>query len=145
MSYDLRVGGAQAHWELDPTLGLVLADQVQIEQVLINLMRNAIDAMRDNEPPERRLIVRTACDGQGKVRVSVSDNGSGVPADQLPLIFDAFYTTKSNGMGIGLALCRTIIEEHGGQIIAERNPDRGMTFSFSLRPAVPDVPQEEAV
>ncbi|HEV7300002.1 MAG TPA: PAS domain-containing protein [Tepidisphaeraceae bacterium] len=144
MSYDLRTAGVQPQWQLDCTLGPVLADHVQIEQVLINLMRNAIDAMRDNETPERRLIVRTACNGQGKVRVSISDNGSGVPADQLPRIFDAFYTTKSNGMGIGLALCRTIIEEHGGEIAAERNPDRGMTFSFTLRPTRPvtDVQQE---
>jgi C4-dicarboxylate-specific signal transduction histidine kinase len=115
-------------------LAPVSADAVQIGQVLVNLIRNALDAMAGMEPERRVLAVETAATDHG-VRVSVRDRGCGIPPAVLGQVFDAFFTTKRDGLGIGLALCRTIVEEHGGLLSAEPDPAGGTTFAFTLRSA----------
>lgn len=108
----------------------VLVDKVQIQQVLINLMRNALEAMRDSE--ERELIVKTERDDAGFVSIEVADTGPGISEDILERLFQPFTTSKPSGMGIGLSISRRIIEAHGGQIVASRNARGGATFRFSL-------------
>jgi signal transduction histidine kinase len=106
----------------------VRADRVQLQQVLMNLMVNGIEAMR---PAGGQLTIRTKSEGD-EVRVSVSDTGVGIAADQLDTIFSAFVTTKPAGTGMGLAISRTIIESHEGKLWAERNEGPGATFHFTL-------------
>jgi C4-dicarboxylate-specific signal transduction histidine kinase len=124
--------------ELDPSLPYVLGDEIQLQQVLVNLLRNAVAAMRDTPQGERVLRVVTGQHDPTSVRVSVADTGCGIPEKDLERIFDAFYTTSSSGMGMGLAISRSIIESHGGRIWATNNARRGATFHFTL-----PVPAEE--
>ncbi len=117
----------------------VLGDRVQLQQVVINLVMNAIEAMASISDDGRTLDVRTArhdSDGRHAVLVAVKDAGVGAPAEQLPQLFDAFYTTKPSGLGMGLTISRSIIAAHGGRLWATRNPGAGLTFQFSL-PATP--------
>ena len=117
-------------FQVDPDCDRVLADRVQIQQVLINLMRNAMDAM---DPVERReLVVRTALHADGFTAVSVSDTGPGIGDDMRDTLFTPFMTSKKDGMGVGLSICRTIVEAHGGVIWVESNPEGGATISFTL-------------
>jgi signal transduction histidine kinase len=131
----------QVELETSPMPGcFVFADSTQIEQVLLNLVMNAIDAM-DKEPlPHRRLRISVSRDEEGDVRVAVTDCGIGIPKEQFQKVFEAFWTTKGKGMGMGLSVCRAIIESHGGRIWVESNDDRGVTFYFKL-PA-PAEPQD---
>jgi two-component system, LuxR family, sensor kinase FixL len=121
---------------LAPELPLVRGDRVQLQQVLLNLVLNGMEAM-GAAGEARRIVIRTQM-ADGAVRVAVQDQGPGIPADQLSRIFDTFYTTKPNGMGMGLAISRSIIETHGGRLWAENNPDGGATFSFTLLACPPD-------
>jgi two-component system sensor kinase FixL len=109
----------------------VLADRVQLQQVIVNLLMNAFDAVRGRDVGARRVILRTER-RHARVLVAVVDHGEGVPEDQLSRIFEPFVTTKGEGLGLGLSICRAIVSAHGGELRAERNVDRGMTFSFSL-------------
>jgi PAS domain S-box-containing protein len=109
----------------------VRANKTQIQQVVLNLIINAQEAMSDRPESERKLRVRTTRD-EGKVRVSISDTGAGLADDMLDRIFEGFYTTKPQGLGVGLEVCRSILETHHGAIWAEANPDRGATFHFTL-------------
>jgi two-component system, LuxR family, sensor kinase FixL len=115
----------------DPNVDRVLVDKVQIQQVLLNLLRNGIEAMQSSTRPE--LIVSTTPAVDGMVAVSVSDNGHGIEPEVLSRLFQPFVSTKRQGMGIGLSICRTIVNSHGGQITAEPNPDGGAIFRFTLR------------
>jgi two-component system sensor kinase FixL len=115
---------------LAPRLPPIVMDKVQIQQVLLNLVRNAAEAMRDQ--PDGRIVLETRLDEPGFVMVSVSDNGPGLSSEALKQPFQAFVTTKKQGMGVGLSICRTIIEAHGGRIWAEQNQPRGVTFRFRL-------------
>jgi two-component system sensor kinase FixL len=125
----------QFDYALDATP--VLVDRVQIQQVLINLVRNAMEAMEGC--PERRLTVRTALLDPATVQVSVADTGPGIAPEIADRLFDAFASTKSSGMGLGLSICRTIVEAHGGRIRAHPGPDGGTEFQFTLlRPAEVD-------
>jgi two-component system sensor kinase FixL len=125
-------------FRLDPRAPLVLADRIQVQQVLLNLIRNALEAMQD--APRRELTVRTrAIREEGLVAVLVTDTGAGITPDILRQLFQPFVTTKKHGMGVGLSICRTIIEAHGGKIWAESERGRGTTFTFTLRA----VDQEE--
>jgi signal transduction histidine kinase len=99
---------------------------------MLNLMLNAFAAMNAPEHAVRRLVVRTRLIDGAKVLVEVQDSGSGIPPDQLESIFEPFVTTKRDGLGMGLPICRSIIERHGGEIWAAGNPDRGATLSITL-------------
>jgi PAS domain S-box-containing protein len=122
--------------ELAADLPSVSADRVQLQQVLMNLMLNGMEAMSE---PGDALTISTRREG-GEVMVSVSDTGVGIPADKMEEIFNAFFTTKGGGTGMGLAISRTIIESHGGRLWVTVNPDRGATFHFTL-PADPEAPR----
>jgi C4-dicarboxylate-specific signal transduction histidine kinase len=116
----------------------ILGDRVHLQQVLMNLILNGMEAMAEIPPAERRLYVRTSTDGQRRVEISVSDSGRGIPPDKLHRLFDSFFTTKENGMGLGLAIARSIIDAHQGRIFAENNSDGGATFRFDF-PVKDDV------
>ncbi len=118
--------------DLAVALPKVHGDRVQIEQVLINLIVNGMDAMAESAPQRRKITVRTALDGVRWLEVSVRDEGHGFPSERLPRIFESFFTTKENGMGLGLALARSIAEAHRGRITAENNADSGATFRLYL-------------
>lgn len=128
-----RENGVSAKIELDPAAANILADRVQIQQVLTNLIRNALDAMEKSE--RRELTISTKANGATMVAISVSDTGSGIAPEISEKLFQAFSSTKGNGMGLGLSICRTIVEAHGGRIEAFPNPVGGTTFRFTL-PAV---------
>jgi PAS domain S-box-containing protein len=117
--------------DLCPNLPPVLGDRVQLQQVTLNLLMNAFDAVRDRNVGARQVTLRT-CPVDGRVAVTVTDAGFGLNADQMAQVFEPFYTTKVDGMGLGLSICQTIIAAHDGAISAERNAGPGMTFSFSL-------------
>jgi len=119
---------------LDPALPAVRLDRIHVEQVLLNLLRNAIDAMRASPGRDHELVVQTACAGDG-VEVHVRDTGVGLPDGASDRIFDAFFTTKPGGLGMGLSISRSIVEAYGGRLWARGNADCGATFAFSL----PDV------
>ena len=112
--------------------GTILGDRVHLQQVLMNLILNAMEAMADTPESERDLLVRTATNGQRRVQISVTDSGRGIPPEKLPRLFESFFTTKENGMGLGLAIVRSIIDSHQGQIFAENNSDMGATFRFDF-------------
>jgi signal transduction histidine kinase len=114
--------------ELPPLLG----DRVQLQQVLINLIMNGIQAMADIGDEPRELLVESHRDKEGHVVVAVQDSGTGIDPEEANRLFEAFFTTKSNGMGMGLSICRSIIEAHGGQLWASNNAVHGATFQFSL-------------
>jgi two-component system sensor kinase FixL len=118
---------------LDAAVDQILADRVQIQQVLLNLIRNSVDAMLDT--PVRRLTISSEAVEEDMVQVSVSDTGGGMAPEVLEKLFQPFVTTKSHGMGVGLSICRTIIESHGGRIWTEPNSPNGTVFRFTL-PAV---------
>jgi two-component system sensor kinase FixL len=118
--------------ELSFGLPLVRGDRVQLQQVVLNLMLNAFDAMKDCPVNERRVMLQAEQDGAGMTKVSVCDRGTGLGADKLDRIFQPFYTTKRDGLGMGLSISRSIIEDHGGHLWAENNPDRGATFCFTV-------------
>ena len=113
----------------------VHGDRVQLQQVILNLLLNALEAMDSVEAEPRELLISTEQD-HGGVLVAVRDSGPGLDPPHLERVFDAFYTTKSSGMGMGLSICRSIIEAHGGRLWAEANEPRGAVFQFTL-PAVP--------
>jgi signal transduction histidine kinase len=98
---------------------------------VLNLLLNALDAVKDNPPGRRRVTVRARPAG-ATVEVTVSDEGHGIPADQLLRVFEPFFTSKSNGLGMGLAISRSIIEAHGGRLWAENRPAGGAVFTFTL-------------
>ena len=107
-------------------------DTVQIEQVLINLIRNAIDAMQMRAQGERRFLIETNLTEDDRAQIRIKDDGAGIPEEQLIKLFDAFYTTKEHGMGMGLAITKTIVEEHSGKIYANSKVGKGSTFYVEL-------------
>jgi len=118
--------------QMDPGAPKVHGDKVQLQQVVLNLLLNAFQAMKDCPVTERQVTVRTELDDGHKVIVAVSDRGEGLKDDQLDKIFQPFYTTKENGLGLGLAISRSIVEAHGGRLWAQNNPDRGATICFTV-------------
>ena len=120
----------QLRFNLNPEFDLVLVDRVQIQQVLVNLFRNALEAMAQSR--QRELIVANAGDADDMIEVAVSDTGSGFHDDVQSNLFQTFFTTKETGMGVGLSISRSIIEAHGGRMWAESNASGGATFRFTL-------------
>jgi signal transduction histidine kinase len=118
--------------ELAHDLPLVAGDRVQLQQVILNLLRNASDAMSTIDDRPRDLLIRTEPDDNDRVRLSVSDVGIGFEPQATDKLFEAFYTTKNGGMGIGLSVSRSIIERHHGHLWATPNNGPGVTFSFSI-------------
>jgi two-component system sensor kinase FixL len=125
-----REHGIDVQLSLDPDADLVFVDRIQVQQVLVNLIRNAIDAMIDS--PMRCLSIRTAHGRGSDVEVTVEDTGSGISETIAPQLFQPFVTSKQNGMGIGLSICRTIVEAHGGRIWFEPGRNDGTAFHFTL-------------
>jgi two-component system sensor histidine kinase DctS len=122
--------------QVPPELPPVLADRVLLEQVLLNLTRNAIEAMQDVDRERRVLRIEAAHDADaGQVSVSVVDNGHGIPPDVAERLFSPFFSTKAEGMGMGLSICRTAIEFHGGTLTHADNPGGGTVFTFTLQQA----------
>jgi signal transduction histidine kinase len=130
--------------ELDDHPLLVTGDRVQLQQVILNLVRNASDAMRDVNDRPRHLLVRLEREEEGGARLLVRDAGVGIEPQNMERLFDAFYTTKSDGMGIGLSVSRSIIESHGGKLWAEANDGPGITFFFSI-PQTSDVATDDRI
>jgi two-component system sensor kinase FixL len=120
-------------FDMDPAIEKVIADRVQIQQVIVNLLRNAVDAIGECE--RREIRVSTARDPQGMVRVIVADTGSGIDPAVQEQLFEAFASTKEQGMGLGLSICRTIVEAHGGRIWAEPREGGGTVFQFTVMSA----------
>jgi two-component system sensor kinase FixL len=114
----------------DPAAASALFDKVQIEQVVFNLVRNAVEAMENTD--RRALIVTTMPASDNMIEVSIADTGPGLPLDIRAKLFEPFVTTKASGLGVGLSICRVIIEAHGGQLQAEDNPEGGTIFRFTL-------------
>ncbi len=125
--------GVRVRFQFDPAVDLVLVDKVQIQQVLLNLLRNAVEAMEASQ--RRELVISTAAGDDDMVAVSVADTGSGIAPELMSQLFQPFVTNKRHGMGVGLSICRTIVEAHGGQITVEPNPGGGTIFRFTLRAA----------
>ena len=137
-STDLQRSRVVLRSELADDLPPVTGDRVQLQQVILNLLRNASDAMAGIDGRRRHLLVRTEREDDGRVRVTVRDAGAGIDGSGADKLFDAFYTTKSGGMGIGLSVSRSIIERHHGRLWAEPNDGPGATFAFSI-PCVPEA------
>lgn len=129
---DLRIRGASLQVTCAEPALHVVADRVEVQQVMINLVINAADAMRDQPAEARQIFLHADRSGPQGVRVAVSDVGPGLPAEHVARLFDAFFTTKSGGMGMGLHICRTLIEGMGGSISAGNRPQGGATFTFTL-------------
>jgi PAS domain S-box-containing protein len=129
---DLQRNRVALQLELADPLPLVMGDRVQLQQVILNLLRNASEAMADVDDRPRRMVVRTEPDSEEGVRVIVRDAGVGLDRQHLDKLFDAFHTTKHGGIGIGLSISRLIIERHHGRMWAEPNQGPGATFAFSL-------------
>ena len=126
--------GVSLRQELASELPTVLGDRVQLQQVIMNLVMNGIQAMSPVTGRQRELRIRSQEHGPDQILIAVEDSGIGIEPENVDQLFNAFFTTKPNGMGLGLSICRSIIEQHDGHIWATRNSGEGSTFQFTLRP-----------
>lgn len=133
IGHEARQNGVDLKLELSEAIPYVHADPLLMEQVLLNLSRNALDAMRDTDAGERQLTIRSLANGDNTVEVEVADRGRGIDPELEANLFTPFFSTKSHGMGLGLHICRSIVEAHGGHVWLSRNAGRGVTFHFSLK------------
>lgn len=133
---ELNRSGTILELQLDRGVPQVTADRVQIQQLLINIVNNAIQAMAGCADGNRRVRIGTRVIDAAQVAVDIADTGPGIPDDSLESLFNPFFSTKANGMGMGLSICRTIMEHHGGSIGVSNNPDRGATFHVAF--PIPD-------
>ena len=131
VAHDMRARQIEATLDLSSTPCVIDGDQVLLQQVLVNLIRNAMDALAETPPARRHITIRSAVKA-ADVEVSVCDTGTGLPADIIDTLFTPFVTTKSHGLGIGLTIARSIVDAHGGTIAAHRNLDGGATFTVTL-------------
>ena len=125
--------GVTIRTQFADALSPVDGDRVQLQQVLLNLTMNAIQAMSDVTGRERRLVISTRNVDKDQVQVTVEDSGTGLDPDRISKIFEPFYTTKSGGMGMGLSICRSILQNHGGRLWATANEGLGASFHFTLQ------------
>ena len=132
IGHDLKRRQIKIEQYLSRSLPAVLADQVQLQQIILNLALNAMDAMEGTPPGDRFLTIKTTRRQSGQILIEVQDSGEGISPDHLPRIFDAFFSTRPYGMGMGLAVTRTLIESFGGNLWVETNPDVGSHFLFTL-------------
>jgi signal transduction histidine kinase len=131
---DARKRRVQIHTELGEGLPLVFGNRTQLQQVLINLIVNGMDATSNTPVEKRQLVIRTTRpDGDERGEVTVTDSGSGIAPEHLPHLFESFFTTRAEGMGLGLSIARSIVESHGGRIWADNNPGGGATFHFTVQ------------
>jgi PAS domain S-box-containing protein len=133
---EVQKTGTWLQTQLADGLPLVQGDRIQLQQVMLNLILNAVEAMSGSDQGARELLISTEENEANGVRVAVRDWGPGLKSDSLDRLFDAFYTTKPDGMGMGLSICRSIIEAHGGRLWATANVPRGASFQFTLPPEV---------
>src|SRR5262249_19196740 len=117
---------------LNPDLPRVQGERIQLQQVVLNLMVNAFEAMRSRKVNERELTIETSVTDSGETMLMVRDNGPGIPADQIDRVFQPFFTTKPDGLGMGLAICRSIVDFHGGVISVANNQEKGVSFRIVL-------------
>ncbi len=129
---ELKRQEIQLEVKLAPSLPLLTGDPVQIQQVLVNLVRNSIDALKASRPNQPRLVLSTERTAPTTIGFTVTDNGEGIAPDKLPHVFDPFFSTRAEGMGMGLAISRTIVEAHQGRLSVRSEPGRHTTFQFSL-------------
>jgi two-component system sensor kinase FixL len=129
---DAKAHNIVFHVDVPNDLPEIRVDSLQLQQVVLNLLRNGIDAMDVAEPEDRHLYLVGSSEGKDQVRIDVVDRGTGVSEANMSQLFDAFFTTKSDGMGMGLAICRTIVHSHGGTLTCVNNEDRGATFTIRL-------------
>jgi two-component system sensor kinase FixL len=132
VSSDAVIRNITVRLDVDPEPTMVYGDHVQLQQVVLNLLLNAMEAIADGSGDERLIVVRTRNLDTGTVSVSVQDTGTGLQDDIQALVFEPFYTRKPAGLGMGLSIARLIIEAHGGVIGVTNNPTCGATFSFTL-------------
>ena len=132
LSMDAATRKVTVKFEPTENLPAVLGDRVHLQQVVLNLILNAMEAMSEIRDEQRQIFVRTGPRDNGTVKVAVSDTGPGIPASKLSQLFEPFFTTKKEGMGMGLSIARTIVEAHHGQIWAENNSTAGATFYFTV-------------
>ena len=121
-------------YDLDPEIPCVFADRVQVQQVVVNLLRNSIDVLRQQGANDRRITVRSRKSSKDMIAIEIADSGPGIPEPMLDQLFSRFTTTKKEGagMGIGLSISKRIIEAHGGVLSAENRPEGGAVFRFTL-------------
>ena len=124
--------GVSVQTRLTEGLAPVQGDRVQLQQVVLNLILNAVEAMGSVEAGPRELLISTEQSQTNGVLVAVRDSGPGIDPEHLERVFEAFYTTKSSGVGMGLSICRSIIDAHGGRLWADANEPRGAVFQFAL-------------
>ena len=129
---EVQKAGASIHTQMADNLPLVTGDRVQLQQLMLNLIMNAVEAMSGVHDRRREIIITTGPGEGGEVLVAVRDSGVGVDPEEQDKVFDAFYTTKQTGMGMGLAISRSIVEHHGGRLWAEPNDGPGATFLFTI-------------
>jgi signal transduction histidine kinase len=129
---DLQRNRVVLQLELADELPTISGDRIQLQQVVLNLLRNASDAMTGIDDRPRQLLIRTERERADRVRVSVRDAGVGLDRQSMDKLFDTFFTTKSGGMGVGLSVSRSIVERHHGRLWAEPNDGPGATFAFSI-------------
>lgn len=131
-AHDIQRRAIKLHHELADPLPLVEGDWLQLEQIVLNLLLNAIDAMHEVPPRNRWIVMRSHLLVDDRIEINVEDSGPGIQPEHISNIFDSFFTTKNTGMGLGLALSRSIAEAHGGRLTAENNPHGGATFRLTL-------------
>ena len=132
---ELHRQGVEVTTDLASTAGPVLGDKTQLQQVMLNLIMNGVEAMADRPRESRRLLISSAGAEPGYVQVKVSDTGPGFDPTDTDQIFEAFFTTKPSGVGLGLSICRSIIDSHGGRLSAVPDRREGSVFQFTVRSA----------
>jgi two-component system, LuxR family, sensor kinase FixL len=135
---DAALHGVQLSLELGPQLPQVMVDAGQIQHVVLNFVRNSLDALAARPTAAPRILIRTSATATGEVELAVSDNGPGLPPEVIGRIFDAFFSTKENGTGLGLAISNTIARAHGGSVGYRPNPAAGACFYLLLPAHLPD-------